>query len=35
MKVITIGRSSQNEVTIHDGAVSRHHCQIVQYDNGT
>ena len=35
MKVITIGRSSENEITINDGSVSRHHCQIVQYDNGT
>lgn len=35
MKVITIGRSSQNNVIINDPKVSRHHCQIVQYDDGS
>ena len=35
MKVITIGRNSQNNVKINDPKVSRHHCQIVQYDNGS
>lgn len=35
MRVITIGRSSENEITLNDGSVSRHHCQIVQNDNGT
>ncbi len=35
MKVITIGRSSQNDISVNDPKVSRHHCQIVQYDNGT
>ena len=35
MKVITIGRSSDNNITINDPKVSRHHCQIVQFDNGT
>lgn len=35
MKVITIGRSSQNNVIINDSKVSRHHCQIVQYDDGS
>lgn len=35
MKVVTIGRSSQNEVTINDSKVSRHHCQIIQHDNGS
>ena len=34
MKVITIGRSSSNDVVIHDDKVSRHHLHIVQYDNG-
>lgn len=33
MKVITIGRSSQNDVTINDSKVSRHHCQIIQHDD--
>ena len=35
MKVITIGRSSQNDVPINDGKVSRHHCQIIQHDDGS
>lgn len=35
MKVITIGRNPDNDVCIHDPYVGRHHCQIVQYDNGT
>lgn len=35
MKVITIGRSTENDVVIQDPNVSRHHCQIVQKDNGT
>jgi len=34
MKVITVGRSSKNEQVIHDTAVSRHHCQFIQDDNG-
>ena len=34
MKVITIGRSSANDIIINDRQVSRHHCQIVQHDNG-
>ena len=34
MKVITIGRSSENDISINDPKVSRHHCQIVQFDNG-
>ena len=34
MKVITIGRSSQNDITINDETVSRHHVQIVQHDDG-
>lgn len=35
MKVITIGRSSENDITVNNPNVSRHHCQIVQFDNGT
>jgi pSer/pThr/pTyr-binding forkhead associated (FHA) protein len=35
MKVITFGRSSQNNVVINDNKVSRVHCQIVQHDNGS
>ncbi|MDR0834574.1 MAG: DUF805 domain-containing protein [Candidatus Symbiothrix sp.] len=34
MKVITIGRSSQNEIVINDEKVSRHHLQIIQDDYG-
>jgi hypothetical protein len=34
MKVITIGRSSQNEVVINDEKVSRNHIQIIQDDYG-
>ena len=34
MKVITIGRSHENDVRIDDPYVGRHHCQIVQHDNG-
>ena len=35
MKVVTVGRSSQNDITVNDPKVSRHHCQIVQYDDGS
>lgn len=35
MKVITIGRSQDNDICINDSQVSRYHCQIVQYDNDT
>lgn len=35
MRVITIGRSSQNEIRILDPKVSRHHLQIIQKDDGT
>lgn len=35
MRVITIGRSSQNEIRILDPKVSRHHLQIIQNDDGT
>lgn len=34
MKVVTIGRSSKNDVRIDDSLVSRHHLQIVQEDSG-
>lgn len=34
MKVITIGRSSNNDVVIDDTKVSRHHLQIIQDDCG-
>lgn len=34
MKVITIGRGHDNDVRIDDPYVGRHHCQIVQHDNG-
>lgn len=34
MNVITIGRSSDNDVVLSDPYVGRHHCQIVQHDGG-
>jgi pSer/pThr/pTyr-binding forkhead associated (FHA) protein len=34
MKVITIGRSHENDITINDERVSRNHLQIVQDNNG-
>lgn len=34
MKVISIGQSSSNDICIHDGFVSRKHCQIIQDDRG-
>jgi len=34
MRVITIGRSPENDVVINDARVSRTHCQIVQNDSG-
>lgn len=34
MKVVTIGRSIDNDVCINDPYVGRHHCQIVQHDDG-
>jgi len=34
MKVITIGRSSENDVVINDTKVSRHHLQIIHDDYG-
>lgn len=35
MKVLTIGRSSNNNVVLTDSKASRVHCQIIQFDNGT
>lgn len=36
MKIITIGRSSSNDVIINDPLVTRKtHCQIIQDDNGS
>jgi len=34
MKVVTIGRSSDNTIHEKDPHVSRYHCQITQHDNG-
>jgi hypothetical protein len=34
MKVITIGRSQENDITVNDERVSRNHLQIVQDDRG-
>lgn len=34
MKVITIGRSNNNNLVINDRFVGRHHCQIIQHDDG-
>lgn len=34
MKVITIGRSHENQVVISDPKVSRHHFQVIQHDDG-
>lgn len=34
MKVITIGRSEENDVIINDAHASRHHLQIIQHDDG-
>lgn len=35
MTVITIGRSSDNDVVLSDNYVGRHHCQIVHHDDGS
>ena len=35
MKIITVGRANENDVTLTDMSVSRQHAQIVQTDNGT
>lgn len=34
MRVITIGRSVENDVVIHDPYATRHHLQIIQHDDG-
>ena len=34
MKVITIGRKSDNDIVIDDGYVGRHHCQVVEDNYG-
>ena len=34
MKVITIGRSDDNDVVINDAHTSRHHLQVIQHDDG-
>ena len=34
MKVVTIGRSQDNDHVVIDPSVSRHHCQIVLTDDG-
>lgn len=34
MRVITIGRTPDNDVIIHDPKISRHHAQIVQHERG-
>lgn len=34
MRVITIGRTPDNDVVIHDPKISRHHAQIVQHERG-
>ena len=35
MKIITIGRSSTNNIKINDSKVSRIHCQIIQEDDNS
>jgi len=35
MKVVTIGRNSDNTIIVNDPYAGRHHCQITQNDNGT
>lgn len=34
MKIITVGRSHNNDVVIDDATVSRTHCQFIQDENG-
>lgn len=34
MKIVTVGRSSSNDIRIDNAFVSRVHCQIIQDDNG-
>ncbi|MDR1552070.1 MAG: FHA domain-containing protein [Prevotellaceae bacterium] len=35
MKIITIGRTPNNDIVFDLPQVSRHHAQLVQHDNGT
>ena len=35
MKIVTIGRRPQNDITINDPKVSRYHCEIMQHDDGS
>lgn len=34
VKIITVGRSHENEIVLNDSRVSRHHCQLIKYDDG-
>lgn len=34
VKIITVGRSHENEIVLTDSKVSRHHCQLIKYDDG-
>ena len=34
VKVVTVGRSPENEIMLNDNMVSRHHCQLIKYDDG-
>lgn len=34
MKTISIGRSQDNDVVLGESNISRHHCQLIQYDDG-
>ena len=35
MKVVTVGRSSDNDVILNDPYIGRHHCQIILHDDGS
>lgn len=35
MKVISVGRSSSNDIVVPNATVSSTHCQIIQHDDGT
>ncbi|MBP5515558.1 MAG: FHA domain-containing protein [Bacteroidales bacterium] len=35
MKALTIGRSSENNISVNDPGVSRYHCRLTQYDDGS
>lgn len=34
MKTISIGRSQDNDVVLDNSQISRHHCELIQYDDG-